>query len=290
MAIVKQIKLKFIDCLSSYYGIDEVEELFWLSLEHVLHFSRLQIKLKEKLNLSEKQELELYNILFELETGKPIQYILKYAWFYNQKFLVNEAVLIPRPETEELVSVILKENTQDDLNVLDIGTGSGCIPISLKQHLKGNPQVFGIDISEAALEIANLNAKNLLCEVTFLKADILKEEPMILPESQKFDILVSNPPYITPDEKLSMHKNVLEFEPHLALFVETENPLIFYNAIADFAIKNLKENGKLYFEINQNYGNEIVDLLRGKGFQQIQLKKDFSGNNRMISACKIIIL
>jgi len=284
MILIKQIKSQFIECLSSDYGNEEAEELFWLSLEHVLQLKRLQIKLKDSLSLSEKQESKLKQLLGELKTGKPIQYSIGEAWFFNQRFLVNEAVLIPRPETEELISFILEENKKKDLKVLDIGTGSGCIPITLKKYLNNGSEVYGIDISEDALKIAGDNARNLSCEVNFLKVDILKEEPMILSAGGKFDIIVSNPPYITPQEKLAMHKNVLEFEPHLALFVEENDPLIFYRAIANYASKNLNQQGKLYFEINQAFGNEIVELLSEKGFQDIQLKKDLSGHDRMVSA------
>jgi len=284
MILIKQIKSQFIECLSSDYGNEEAEELFWLSLEHILQLKRLQIKLKDSLSLSEEQESRLKQLLGELKTGKPIQYSIGEAWFFNQRFLVNEAVLIPRPETEELISFILEENKKEGLKVLDIGTGSGCIPITLKKYLNNGSEVYGIDISEDALKIAEDNARNLSCEVNFLKVDILKEEPMILSAGGKFDIIVSNPPYITPQEKLAMHKNVLEFEPHLALFVEENDPLIFYRAIANYASKNLNQQGKLYFEINQGFGNEIVELLSEKGFQDIQLKKDLSGHDRMVSA------
>jgi len=285
MIEIKHLKQRFISNLSPNYGVDESIELFWMSMEHILEIiPRLQLKLKQSVNLSESQQSILNYILSELQTGRPIQYILGYAWFYNQQFVVNEAVLIPRPETEELVSLILNENTGNNLRVLDIGTGSGCIPISLKKYLPKNSEVVGIDISQDALNVARLNADILACSVDFIQADILKEGTLFMKADQKFDIIVSNPPYITPKEKLLMHSNVLEFEPHVALFVEEDDPLVFYNAIADFAIKNLSLTGKLYFEINQLYGDQIIAMLNEKGFQQTQLKKDMGSHDRMISA------
>ncbi|TCK85426.1 peptide chain release factor N(5)-glutamine methyltransferase [Albibacterium bauzanense] len=284
MIEIKHLKQRFIRHLSSNYGVDESIELFWMSMEHILQISRLQLKLKQSVNLLESQQSIFNYILNELQTGRPIQYILGYAWFYNQKFIVSEAVLIPRPETEELVSLILNENTEKGLRVLDIGTGSGCIPISLKKHLSRGTEVVGVDISQEALNIARLNADFLACQVDFIQLDILKEEVLFIEARQKFDIIVSNPPYITPKEKLLMHNNVLEFEPHIALFVEEDDPLVFYNAIADFAVKNLNPNGKLYFEINQLYGNQIIAMLNEKGFQHTQLRKDISSHDRMISA------
>ncbi|HUH18398.1 peptide chain release factor N(5)-glutamine methyltransferase [Albibacterium sp.] len=283
MIEIKHLKHRFISHLESNYGVDESVELFWMSMEHILQIPRLQLKMKQSIDLSDAQQSILNYILSEMQTGKPIQYILGYAWFYNQKFAVNESVLIPRPETEELVSLILNENSGKDLRVLDIGTGSGCIPISLKKNLPEKSKVIGVDISEDALNVARLNADKLACVVDFFQMDILKEISLLNTEG-KFDVIVSNPPYITPKEKRLMHNNVLKFEPHIALFVEESNPLVFYNAIADFAIKNLNQNGRLYFEINQLYGNQILLMLKEKGFQEIQMKKDISNHDRMISA------
>ena len=281
---LKIIQQKFKDSLSFHYGEGEADELFWMCTEHVLNLGRLQIKLKGSFGISIDQEFEFNRILDELISGKPIQYILGYAWFFSQKFMMNDSVLIPRPETEELVSLILDENTQQDLKVLDIGTGSGCIPISLKKHLHLSSQIYGIDISENALVVAKNNASKLGCAVDFQKVDILEKDPKIENGDEKFNIIVSNPPYITPNEKSDMHKNVLDFEPHLALFVEEDDPLVFYNAIAGYARKNLALDGRLYFEINQVYGAQIVDMLEEKGFQKVTLKKDLNGNDRMVSA------
>lgn len=283
MIEIKHLKHRFLSHLESIYGMNESVELFWMSMEHIQQISRLQLKMKQSIDLSDAQQSILNYILNELQTGKPIQYVLGYAWFYNQKFVVNEAVLIPRPETEELVSLILKENSGKDLRVLDIGTGSGCIPISLKKHLPEKSKVIGIDISGDALNVARLNADKLACSVDFFQMDILKEISVLNTEG-KFDVIVSNPPYITPKEKLLMHNNVLKFEPPIALFVEESDPLVFYNAIADVAINNLNQNGKLYFEINQLYGNQILLMLKEKGFQEVQLKKDISNHDRIVSA------
>lgn len=283
MINVQQIKSPFISSLRSYYSQGEAEELFWLVAEHITGQSRFQLKLNHSQGFSKEQEVAMGNILKELEEGKPFQYIVGEAWFYNQKYLVSEAVLIPRPETEELVDLILKENKSENLKILDIGTGSGCIPIALKTHLPA-AQVFGIDISEDALKVAKANAGNLGQNVMFLRIDILNDVPVILPDDQRFDIIVSNPPYITPEEKLAMHKNVLDYEPHLALFVDQDKPLIFYEAIVNFALTNLKRAGKLYFEINKTYGKEIVHLLAEKGFKSISVRRDLSGHDRMVSA------
>ena len=283
MVEITHLKHRFISYLKSAYGMEEAIELFWMSMEHIFQTSRLQLKLKQSINLSESEQSLFNYILNELATGRPIQYIIGYAWFYDQQFIVNGSVLIPRPETEELVSLIIDENREQNLRVLDIGTGSGCIPISLKKHLPGNSELTGIDISQDALNVAKLNAERLACPVEFFQMDIIKKSNLNR-ASYKFDIIVSNPPYITPKEKLLMHSNVLEYEPHIALFVEEDDPLIFYNAIADFAIKNLNSNGKLYFEINQLYGNQISTMLNEKGFQQVQLRKDISDHDRIVSA------
>lgn len=286
MVQLKSIQQKFISRLQPLYEMGEAEELFWMSVEECLNLNRLKIKLKGIADVDEVAESKLNQILSELGTGKPIQYILGFAWFFNQKFFVNESVLIPRPETEELVALILEQNPQADLTVLDIGTGSGCIPISLKKHLKGQTQVFAIDISEGSLAVANQNSDQLNCPVDFRKVDILEADVEVISKDQQFDIIVSNPPYITPSEKLEMHQNVLDFEPSLALFITEDQPLIFYEAISEYAFQHLVHGGKLYFEINQAYGKEVINLLQERGYQQVELKKDLSGLDRMVSAIR----
>ncbi len=204
------------------------------------------------------------------------------AWFYGEKYFVNENVLIPRPETEELVELICNENKQNSLTLLDIGTGSGCIPISIKKK-KSDWNVYAVDVSKAALEVARKNSDTLRVLVAFYEIDILKT-PSI--EHLKFDIIVSNPPYIAKKEAHTMNDTVLQFEPHLALFVENNDPLLFYKVIADFALANLNPTGKLYFEINQQLGREVIELLENKGFSNVTLHKDLSDNDRMVSANK----
>jgi len=212
----------------------------------------------------------------ELLQGKPIQYIIGKAPFYGREFFVSPAVLIPRNETEELVHLIMKENPEKGLRILDIGTGSGCIPITLALEMN-DPEVFALDISEEALKVAEQNAKSLGVSLEFLKLDILKEE---IPEGN-LDIVVSNPPYVRYAEKTMMHQNVLDHEPHLALFVFDEDPLLFYREIARKALKALKPEGKLYFEINEAFGTDIRKLLKSLGYSQIRILKDLNGKERM---------
>ena len=218
-----------------------------------------------------------FHILNGLKAQKPIQYLLGEAFFYGAVFKVNEAVLIPRPETEELVDWILEEKAQGQV-VVDFGTGTGCIAISLKKHLK-DASVTAVDISEEAIRTASENALINQTEVSFIHADILTFQ-----SETKFDIIVSNPPYITEKERAEMHQNVLAHEPHLALFVTDERPLLFYEAVADFALRNLKENGSLFFEINEYLSQETIQMLKDKSFVFIELRKDMQGKDRMIRA------
>ncbi|HYJ62709.1 MAG TPA: peptide chain release factor N(5)-glutamine methyltransferase, partial [Parafilimonas sp.] len=222
------------------------------------------------------------NYLQELINHKPVQYVLNEAWFAGMKFFVDEHVLIPRPETEELVEWIVQNAfTNSRFSILDIGTGSGCIAIALKNKIK-NADVFALDISETALKIAALNAQKNNTDINFSKADILQNQIKI--NMPLFDVIVSNPPYITKKESAEMHTNVIAYEPHVALFVPDENPLLFYNAISDFALSHLKEKGNLYFEIHENFANDIVNLMQQKGFQSIEIKKDLQQKNRMVKA------
>jgi release factor glutamine methyltransferase len=230
-----------------------------------------------------------------LQQEKPIQYITGETWFYGLRFQVNENTLIPRPETEELVEWIIesqKSNVQSQtLAILDIGTGTGCIPISLKTNIL-QANVSAIDVSEHALEVAKRNAELNKVEINFIQANILEVQDLSqlsTPNSQlrtNFDIIVSNPPYVRNLEKQEIKKNVLDYEPHLALFVEDTDALLFYRKIAQLALKNLSPNGLLFFEINQYLGNETVELLKKLGFKNIELKKDLYGNDRMIKCEK----
>ncbi len=286
---LKELKEKFRVNLAPLYDENEATAIFLLVVEHYLKLNRSGYSLKKEQELTEKN-IELFQLtLNQLKTGKPIQYVLGETLFYGLPFKVSEAVLIPRPETEELVDWVLEKvkssefkslNAQrSTLNVLDIGTGSGCIAISLKKNLP-DADVTALDISSEALAIAQKNAILNNVKVSFIEQNIL-QNPAPIPNT-KYTILVSNPPYITQTEKAQMHDNVLANEPHIALFVSNEKPLVFYEAIADYAIKNLEENGFLFFEINEYLGKEMVDMLIYKGFNNIELRKDMQGKDRMI--------
>ena len=284
-----KIRQNFIESLTHLYSSAEATELYWLSLEQVLNRERMQLKLDSRLQISEAETHTIQKILLDLQKGRPVQHILGYSSFLGEKFIVNESVLIPRPETEELVAWILEDladskQVQEPIEILDIGTGSGCIPISLKKKLPIKARVHAVDISSDALQVAKENAELHKAEIDFLQLDILQAEPYVNELNQKFHIIVSNPPYIASDEKMDMHQNVVDYEPHQALFVKQENPLIFYTTIAAYAMKNLHDSGLLYFEINQRYGDALVEYLSANGFKNIILKKDISGNDRMIRA------
>ncbi|WNM19024.1 peptide chain release factor N(5)-glutamine methyltransferase [Flavobacterium capsici] len=278
--LLKKYKSNFIKELSSINDEMEAESFFYLILEHFHQLKRIDLAINPDFEISESDMVRWENILAELKTQKPIQYILGETEFYGLKFMVDGNVLIPRPETEELVDLIVSsfKSQTSKLRILDIGTGSGCIPISLKKNLP-NAEVFAIDVSENALEIAKKNAKLNGVEVNFILKNILETNDL----EQQFDVIVSNPPYVRMLEKEEIKPNVLEFEPHLALFVEDNDALLFYRKIAQLAKKNLTENGSLFFEINQYLGKETVELLENLGFKNILLLKDIYGNDRMIS-------
>jgi len=284
--LLKQYKVHFFDALKNIQDEQEIESFFFILIEYLHNLKRVDVALNPNFELSD-EEVEKWNtILVELQQEKPIQYITGEAWFYGLRFEVNENTLIPRPETEELVEFILKETSNfqlpaSSLNILDIGTGTGCIPISLKVNLP-QANVSAIDISEKALEVAKRNAASNKAEINFIQANILE----VLDLNQNFDIIVSNPPYVRNLEKQEIKKNVLDYEPHLALFVEDTDALLFYRKIAQLALKNLSPNGLLFFEINQYLGKETVELLENLGFKNIELKKDIYGNDRMIK-CSI---
>lgn len=281
--------------LSSLYDEKEVESFFYLTLEKLHQKKRIDLALQPDLSMDETLLSQWETVLAELKTYKPIQYILGETEFYGLPFLVNENVLIPRPETEELVELIVSSfkfqvssPEVSGLKILDIGAGSGCIPISLKKNLP-SAEVFAIDVSPNALEVAQKNAEINRVEVNFIEANILLTDSLALPTRNSqlattFDIIVSNPPYVRNLEKAEINPNVLEFEPHLALFVEDNDALLFYRKITELAKNHLSENGKLYFEINQYLGKETVALVESYGFKNVQLIKDIYGNDRMISA------
>lgn len=276
---IKQYKPIFIDALSPIYGIEEAESFFYIALEEINGLKRTAFIMNPEAMLSESELSQWNSVLSQLQTQRPIQYIFGKAYFYGLEFIVNENTLIPRPETEELVEWVIHENKKrTGIKILDIGTGSGCIAISLAKNLP-DATVYAIDVSEGALAVAKENAIANGVTVNFIQTDILSADN--LPE--QFDIIVSNPPYVRNLEKAEIKPNVLDFEPHLALFVEDTDPLIFYSKIAQLAKDNLMAGGKLYYEINQYLGSETVTLLEQTGFTNVLLRKDFVGNNRMIS-------
>lgn len=281
---IKEYRTQFIQVLTSMYGEGEAESFFYLILEEKQKLKRIDLALQPDLVFSENEIAVWNSILDQLKLEIPIQYLLGKTSFYGLDFEVNENVLIPRPETEELVDWIISNNQaikkSDNIKILDIGTGSGCIAISLAKNLP-NAQVFAIDVSENALATAQKNAILNEVNVTFIQQNILET----LDLGQKFDIIVSNPPYVRNLEKEEIKKNVLDHEPHLALFVEDNNALIFYKKITELAQNNLSISGQLYFEINQYLGKEMVDLLQKTGFKNVELRKDIYGNDRMTKGC-----
>ncbi|SHM21357.1 peptide chain release factor N(5)-glutamine methyltransferase [Flavobacterium saccharophilum] len=278
---IKQYRTQFIKELSPFYDAYEAESFFYLILEDRHQLRQIDLALNHELNFSESDFVVWNSLLGQLKKEVPIQYLLGKTSFYGLDFEVNENVLIPRPETEELVEWIINENSIADktkkLRILDIGTGSGCIAISLAKNLP-NAEVFGIDVSKKAIETAKRNAINNNVDVTFVFLDILEADVLTC----NFDIIVSNPPYVRNLEKEEIKKNVLDYEPHLALFVDDNDALIFYRKIAALAKSNLLENGQLFFEINQYLGKEMKDLLETMDFKNIELKKDIYDNDRMM--------
>lgn len=282
-----EIEKEFLDNLSAIYEEREAKSLTWLSIQFVCHVDRAKyLSMREE--EPNKADLEsLKSILKQLKKGIPIQYVLGEADFYDLKFKVNPSVLIPRSETEELVDwaiITIREmnGEHESLKILDIGTGSACIPISIKKFIT-LADVTAIDISKEALNTAIKNAELNQVAVKFIEYDILNPTKKEL-ISSKYDIIISNPPYVTNSEKSKMHQNVLNHEPHIALFVPDEDALVFYSSIADFALKNLNKNGFLFLEINEAYGNNTVDLLLNKGFKSAEIRQDMYGKDRMIKA------
>jgi len=271
--------------LRDAYPSSEVEAMMNTAVEQVLGFSKTEILQKKEENINQSDLLKLYDCAKALKKNIPLQYILGESWFYNLKFKVDKNVLIPRPETEELVDLILKEN-KTATSILDIGTGSGCIPIALKKNLP-NAEIFACDISADALSIAKKNAEMNNAEVHFFETNILEEKHLEKKTGKFFEIIVSNPPYIKESEKISIEKNVLEHEPHLALFVDGEDNIIFYKKIIDLCDESLAKKGRLYFELNPLTAEEVNDYAKStKLFETSLLIKDMSGALRFFKAVK----
>lgn len=293
--IVKQYRNYFNETLKTIYPITEIDSFFFLLLEEYLGFRRVDIVLKSDFKITQETLNLLQSATKQLEQEVPLQYVIGKTEFYGLPFVVNKHVLIPRPETEELVACVVSESSRvktfntstkqttetKQLKILDIGTGSGCIPISLKKQLPF-AKISAIDISKEALTVAKKNAVLNNVDIHFILQDILKTVAL----DQHYDIIISNPPYVRESEKKELKNNVLKNEPHVALFVENDNPLIFYSKIAELAKKYLNKNGLLFFEINQYLGTETIDLINKKGLKNIQLKKDMFGNDRIVVASK----
>lgn len=265
--------------LTGIYGSQEIESLIGLIFWKLKGYSRTQLLLARDGQLTKNELNELEQITAHLKNHEPVQYILGVTEFYDLPFRCVPEVLIPRPETEELVHWIVQENKDLKPSILDIGTGTGCIAISLQKNIPQS-SVLACDISPVCIETARENSKLNGAEVSVFEYDILHETPET--EFPELDIIVSNPPYVRETEKSLMEKNVLDYEPGLALFVPDSKPLMFYERIAGFAKSHLKNQGRLYFEINEAFGRECCTMLQEKGFSEIVLKKDIHGKDRMI--------
>ena len=280
---------KIIESLTSRYGPEEAGSLAWLSISHVCELERAKYLSIKNEEIQDRDAEALLRILEELKTGKPLQYILGETEFYGLTFKVNPAVLIPRPETEELVDWVLiglrgLNKGTEGLKIIDIGTGSGCIPVSIKKYYP-MADIYAMDISANALSTAIENAELNQTDLNFIQDDILDPKNEQLLHTQ-FDVIISNPPYVTRSEMGQMMPNVLEHEPHTALFVPDDDPLIFYHAIKEFAVAHLPEQGLLFLEINENLGPQTLDLIKEKGFSSTELRQDIRGKDRMIRAVR----
>lgn len=278
----REAKLQLRSKLSNLYPAQEVESITRIIFEEVLLWQPVDIVMRENEQLPAFFPERLNEICERLLRNEPLQYILGKARFHGHSFAVNPAVLIPRPETEQLVDMIVDQNQESDLQVLDIGTGSGCIAISLARALKF-AQVTATDISRDALAVAQLNATNLKTRVKFIEQDILNCSAPL----DAWNIIVSNPPYITESEKAAMETNVLDYEPAAALFVPDNDPMLYYRPIAAYAARALKSGGRLYLEINRAMGALVSNTLAQAGLRNIQIYTDFNGNTRFVTATKI---
>lgn len=266
--------------LAPVYSPRELQQVVFELLEH-FGFTRVQVIAYPDAKLSETDYEQLQLMLKRLADGEPLQYVVGTEWFMDMPFGVCRDVLIPRPETEELVRLIVGRCKRPSPRIVDVGTGSGCIAVSLAKLIDG-AQVTAVDVSASAIEVARRNAEQNGAQVEFVRADILADNQLFVPSS--LDVVVSNPPYVTETDKSQMSRNVLDFEPHLALFVPDSDPLLFYRRIAELAQQWLKSDGMLFFEINERFGPETVQLLENMWFDNIELHRDFYEKNRMVSA------
>ena len=258
----------------------EVQAMIRIICEDIFNYDQVDVALRQESELPDFAQERVTEIIARLRRYEPLQYIVGSARFHGHRFKVTPAVLIPRPETEQLIDMIIDENPASDLRVLDMGTGSGCIAISLARALKF-AQVDALDVSRDALAVARENAAALKVKVRFFESDILSPQP-----PARYDIIVSNPPYVCWSERESMERNVLDYEPGQALFVPDNDPLLFYKAIAAYAAASLERGGRLYLEINQRFGNEVKRLLEGNGFDEVRIIEDSYGKTRFAAAVK----
>ena len=280
--LVKDIRKYYCELLCSLYEKDEANAMILILFKYYFNIDRVRMVLEPDLRLSESEMLKIHFAVKDLLRNKPIQYVTGETEFCDLKFKVNENVLIPRPETAEMISKIVNSQhstVNNHCSIIDIGTGSGCIAISLAKMIS-NSNVYALDISEEALKIAKENAFNNNVNVSFIHDDILNLKNNI---ETKFDIIVSNPPYVRELEKAEMHNNVLGWEPHKALFVSDNDPLIFYRSILEFAKTHLKDNGEVWFEINEYLGKEMIDLCHESGFSDVKIYKDFRDRDRVMN-------
>ncbi|WP_299758886.1 peptide chain release factor N(5)-glutamine methyltransferase [uncultured Pontibacter sp.] len=280
MATIQQLQQHIRESIKAAYPEPEAASIAQLVLEHVLQKNRVQLTLAQQEQVQPEQQEQVQQIIMRLQQQEPVQYVLGIAHFYGLELQVDERVLIPRPETEELVDLVLREHSgQKGLQVLDICAGSGCIPLALAANLP-DAKVYGLEVSEGALEVARANAAKYKLPVEWLQSDIFEPAPSINPAS--LDIITSNPPYVLEQEKEQMRENVLQYEPHLALFVPNQDPLKYYRRITEVALELLKKGGKLYFEINERYGLEVKELLLEAGFAEAQVGQDLFGKDRIL--------
>lgn len=277
---LQDFKLKMTLELSSVYEMDELNSIFNLLAEDYLKIPRSKILLADEIDLNEPNQILFLSALERLKTHEPIQYVLGKTTFMDLEFKVNSSVLIPRLETEELVRLMLKEDL-DGKEILDIGTGSGCIAISLAKNLP-NAKVSALDISKDALEIAKENAKSNNVDIEFINADIFEYK-----SEKKYDIIVSNPPYVLESEKMLMKQNVLNYEPEIALFVDDINALKYYESVIKFSLNNLNPQGQIFFETNENYKDELNKLAQNYEYNIIEFKLDINDKNRFLILSKV---
>lgn len=257
----------------------EKQSLAYIIIDELFNINKSEIITDRSINISKSQGKELKTFIERINKNEPIQYILEEAGFYGRKFNVAQGVLIPRNETEELVDLIIKDSKEKKIKFLDVGTGSACIPITLIKELKLN-KGYAIDFDPRVIKIARQNATRHNVDIDFLMIDILTERIPVI----GLDVLVSNPPYITESEKVLMKPNVLNYEPNTALFVSDEDPLIFYQKIAIAGRECLKDEGRLYFEINERFGNQVAQLLENEGYKNIEIIQDINGKDRIVKA------